>query len=206
MIGILDYRCGNLRSVQKAFEHLGHPAVLVSRPEELGAVTHLVLPGVGAFSDGMRHLQEQGLDAVVRDWIASGRPFLGICLGMQLLFESSEEGAAPGQSVAGLGLLPGCVKRFIPRPGLKVPHMGWNTLSALRGPLFAGAEEGEHMYFVHGYYCVPAEDALVAARCDYDGAFCASVARGNLLAAQFHPEKSQAAGLKILDNFAKIGA
>ncbi len=205
MIGILDYRCGNLRSVQKAFEKKGHEAVILSKPDELTRVSHLLLPGVGAFADGMKHLQEQGLDAAVRQWVASGKPFLGICLGMQLLFESSEE-SADGSPVAGLGLLPGRVKAFVPRPGLKVPHMGWNGLTGLRGPLYQGIEEGAHVYFVHGYYCQPKDAALWAAACDYGGDFCASVAKDNLLAAQFHPEKSQAVGLSILDNFAKVPA
>lgn len=202
MIGILDYRCGNLRSVQKAFEKKGHAASILSKPEELAQVSHLLLPGVGAFADGMKHLKEQGLDGAVRGWVAAGKPFLGICLGMQLLFESSEE-SPDGQPVAGLGILPGSVKRFIPRPGLKVPHMGWNALTGLRGPLYAGVAEGAHVYFVHGYYCAPSDASLIAASCDYGGDFCASVAKGNILAAQFHPEKSQAVGLSILDNFAK---
>lgn len=206
MIGILDYRCGNLRSVQKALEFKGHRAVMVSRPEDMGAVTHLLLPGVGAFADGMKHLREQGLDTAVRGWIASGRPFLGICLGMQLLFESSEEGAAGGKPVAGLGVLPGRVKAFPADAGLKVPHMGWNQLHGLRGPLFSGIADGAHVYFVHGYYCEPAEDAIIAARCGYGRDFCASVFSGNILAAQFHPEKSQAVGLGILDNFARLPA
>lgn len=207
MIAILDYGMGNLRSVQKAFEHLGFPATLCATPSALAAcgAERLVLPGVGAFADGMRHLEERGFIPPLRDWHAAGRPLFGVCLGMQLLFESSTEGApADGPPVPGLGLLKGRVRRFDLPPVFKVPHMGWNALVRPRSPLFAGVNDGEHVYFVHSYFCTPDDPAVVAAGCDYGGEYCAAVQSGNLSACQFHPEKSQAVGLKILGNWARM--
>ncbi len=215
MIGIIDYGMGNLRSVQKAFEHIGAQADILPRPEGLDDLSHLVLPGVGAFGDGMAHLHERGWIDPIRAFVASGRPTLGICLGMQLLFDASEEDApAPDQPVQGLGLLAGRIVRFRGDafgPGrCKVPHMGWNTLTWQReDPLLAGLEQDAAVYFVHSYFAKPAEtgdDSPASAWCEYpDGQpFCATLWRDNLWATQFHPEKSQAVGLRMLRNFANI--
>jgi len=208
MTCIIDYRMGNLRSVQKALQRLGGEAVIVRDPEAVRNAERLILPGVGAFTDGMDQLRQAGLDAAIHDYVATGRPMLGICLGMQLLFDASEEDA-PNE---GLGLVKGRVVRFHEdrgeaKPRLKVPHMGWNQIdpSVKPGnPLFEGVNPGDHVYFVHGYYCVPDDPTVVAATCDYGQPFCASVWRDNLFAMQFHPEKSQAVGLKILENFLAI--
>lgn len=203
-IGILDYRMGNLRSVQKALQRVGAEAAVVSKPDELTSLDKLVLPGVGAFADGAEHLRECGLDDAIRDFLATGRPFLGICLGMQLLFDDSEEDA-PNQ---GLSILPGRVVRFDEDRGgrrVKVPHMGWNTLSwDGEDPLLAGLEPGCHVYFVHGYHVEPTEPGDVLAACDYAGPFCAAVRRDNVWATQFHPEKSQRVGQTILGNFVNL--
>lgn len=203
-IGILDYSMGNLRSVQKALECVGAEAVIVSSPDELSPLDKLVLPGVGAFADGADHLNESGLNDAIRGFIATDKPFLGICLGMQLLFDQSEEDA-PNQ---GLSILPGRVVRFNEDRGgqrIKVPHMGWNTLSWTDDePLLAGLEPGCHVYFVHGYYVEPADPADVLATCDYAGPFCAMVRRDNVWATQFHPEKSQRVGMTILQNFVNL--
>jgi len=211
MIGILDYRMGNLRSVQKAFEAVGHEATIVAQPEQLASCDRLVLPGVGAFADGMSHLQSQALVEPVKQFIATGRPVLGICLGMQLLFESSQEGApSSDQPVPGMGTIPGRVVGFCAdqgpgKPRLKVPHMGWNALEfAPDSPLFAGLTPGGHVYFVHGYYCTPADQSHVAATTSYGHSVCAAAHRDNLWAMQFHPEKSQHVGLQILKNFAAV--
>lgn len=213
MIGIIDYGMGNLRSVQKAFETLGHEAAILRHPDDLVKVERLVLPGVGAFADGMDHLNHLGWIAPIRGFIDRGRPFLGVCLGMQLLFESSTEDApSEDEPVPGLGVFRGKVVRFRedrPGPGkphIKVPHMGWNALSWERAdPLLAGLNRGDHVYFVHGYYvsCEEAGDAACAVA-DYAGPFCATVWRDNVWATQFHPEKSQRVGLKLLDNFATL--
>ncbi len=219
MIGIIDYGMGNLRSVQKAFELLGAEAVILAGPEgpggvDLSAVAKLVLPGVGAFGDGIEHLRQRGWVEPIKAFVASGRPFLGICLGMQLIFESSEEDApSPNQPVSGLGLLPGRVVRFRP-PGvpaglrLKVPHMGWNTLAWRReDPLLKGLAQESAVYFVHSYYVKPMESAqapITSAVSDYGGPFTASIWRDNIWATQFHPEKSQRVGQKILANFVRL--
>ncbi|MEX0776259.1 MAG: imidazole glycerol phosphate synthase subunit HisH [Phycisphaeraceae bacterium] len=216
MIGIIDYGMGNLRSVQKAFEHVGAEARLLATPADVDAtsIAKLVLPGVGAFADGMINLRQRGWIDPIHNFIASGRPFLGICLGLQLLFEGSQEDApSPNELVPGLGLIKGSVVRFENQPEpsgprFKVPHMGWNTLS-VRGddPLFAGIDEGSAVYFVHSYYARPAEShasIVQSASADYGGPFCASVWRDNLWATQFHPEKSQNVGLRMLANFAKL--
>jgi len=218
MIGIIDYGMGNLRSVQKALQRVGATARILPAPdtsEMSEKVSHLVLPGVGAFGDGMAHLRECGWIEPIREFIASGRPFLGICLGMQLLFEGSQEDApSPDQPVEGLGVLPGQVVRFHGEafgPGrCKVPHMGWNTLFWERDdPLLGGVEQGAAVYFVHSYYVQPrmSNDVNVtSARSEYPDAhpFCATVWRDNLWATQFHPEKSQAVGLRMLANFASF--
>ncbi|MFW6060757.1 MAG: imidazole glycerol phosphate synthase subunit HisH [Phycisphaeraceae bacterium] len=210
MIGIVDYGMGNLRSVQKALQRLGADAVILRTPDELDNVHKLVLPGVGAFADGMANLREGGWIEPLTTFASSGKPMLGVCLGMQLFFESSEEDAlSPDEPVPGLALLPGRVVRFADRTPsgerLKVPHMGWNALHWRRNdPLLAGLEQGSAVYFVHSYYVQPTEtddQPLTSARCEYGTAFTASVWRGNLWAVQFHPEKSQRVGLKILENF-----
>ncbi len=216
MIGIVDYGMGNLRSVQKALQHLGHDAEVVADAAGIAGSARLILPGVGNFADGVRQLEERGLTDTVKAFAASGKPMLGVCMGMQLLFDSSTEDAPPGgPTVPGLGLLPGRVVRFEEdqgpgRPRLKVPHMGWNMLDfdASSTVLFEGLEPGPstQVYFVHGYYCVPDAPADIAATATYGRPFCAAVHRGNLWATQFHPEKSQRVGLRILDNFARCEA
>ncbi|MEX0886945.1 MAG: imidazole glycerol phosphate synthase subunit HisH [Phycisphaeraceae bacterium] len=208
MIGIIDYGMGNLRSVQKALERVGAEAMILTRPGQLGEVDKLVLPGVGAFADGIDQLQQRGWVDPVRAYIDAGRPMLGICLGMQLLFEASEEDAP----VPGLAVLPGRVVRFsnVAPDGtrLKVPQMGWNALDWTRpDPLLARLSPGESVYFVHGYYAQPRESGdapVTSATADYGGPFCASIWRGNLWATQFHPEKSQRVGLTILENFVAV--
>ena len=219
MIAIIDYGMGNLRSVQKAFEQVGAEAVLIANPTDLATyqVDRLVLPGVGAFGDGMDNLKKGGWIPVIKSWINSGKPFLGICLGMQLLFEGSEEDASgDGRLVAGMGVLQGRVERFKPLAGerIKVPHMGWNCVRSTRKgePLFAGLEGEVWAYFVHGYYVVPPEppagwgrgDSIVSGWSEYPAArpFCAVIRRANIWATQFHPEKSQRAGLQMFANFA----
>ncbi len=205
-IAIVDYRMGNLRSVQKAVEHVGGTADMVSTPDGINAADKLILPGVGAFGDGMRFLNELGLSDPIRVFAQSGRPMLGICLGMQLLFDGSQEDApSPDQPVPGLGILPGKIVRFQSDRGgqrLKVPQMGWNALRWDRpDPLLDGLEQGSAVYFVHSYYAEPTDDTVTSARADYGGDFCASIHRDNLFATQFHPEKSQRVGMKILSNF-----
>lgn len=207
MITIIDYEMGNLRSVAKAFESLGC-AVRVSRdPADLRATDKIVLPGVGAFRDCIRNLRDGGFVEPLLEHVAAGRPLLGICVGMQMLFDESEEFGYH----QGLGLIPGRVTRFpaeMVESGekLKVPHMGWNSLHLHRSsPILAGIAEGSYVYFVHSYYCQADNDNDVAASCRYgDVDFCASVWRGNITATQFHPEKSQAVGLKIFENFARL--
>lgn len=195
-LGVVDYGSGNLRSVRKALEASGATTVLISDVGQLAAVDAVVVPGVGSFGDCAANLQATGLWEPLREWIEAGRPYLGICLGYQLLFEASEE--SPG--VKGLGILPGTVVRFS-SSRLKVPHMGWNTVSGLKGPLFCGLPEETAFYFVHSFYPAPADPLLASSLCDYGGPFAASVSKGSLHATQFHPEKSQAAGLAVLRNF-----
>lgn len=192
---------GNLQSVQKAFEHLGAPVKLVTTASEIAAADKLVLPGVGAFRDAMHHLDEQGVTAALREFAESGRPLLGVCLGLQLLFEASEE--APG--VSGLGLFPGTVRRFEPAADLKVPHMGWNSLQVNPSSrVLAGLGGDPFVYFVHSYYVEAAEAPAVAATTTYGVSFVSAVERGNVAGLQFHPEKSQKTGLKILTNFVRL--
>jgi glutamine amidotransferase len=208
MIGIIDYGMGNLRSVQKALQRLGAEASILRDPAAIESVDKLILPGVGAFADGMAHLREGGWIEPIHAYVRTGRPLLGICLGMQLLFESSEEDApSPTAPIAGLALLPGRVRRFARDRGgeqLKVPHMGWNALSCPRAdPLLKGVADGAHVYFVHEYYVEPDDSAfpVTSATSDYGGPFTATVWHENIRATQFHPEKSQRVGLTILDNF-----
>ena len=196
VLGVIDYGSGNIRSVCKALEAAGATPRLISSVSEMPSLDAIVVPGVGAFSHFAENLRAAGLWEPVRDWASSGKPYLGICLGYQLLFESSEE--SPG--VEGLGVLPGRVVRFM-AGDLKVPHMGWNTLGETRGPLYKDFPAEVSMYFVHSYYPVPADEEILSARCEYGISFAAGVSRGALHAVQFHPEKSQAAGLALLRNF-----
>ena len=197
-IGVVDYDRGNLRSVSKALETAGARVEFVTAPDGLDRVDAVVVPGVGSFGDCASNLQSTGLWEPLRAWIGAGRPYLGICLGYQLLLESSEE--TPG--VAGLGVLKGRVVRF-PKGALKVPQIGWNPLLATRGPLYEGIPDGTSMYFVHSFYPVPDDPEIVSARCEYGVDFAAGISSDALHATQFHPEKSQAAGLAVLRNFQK---
>lgn len=201
MIAVIDYGMGNLRSVQKGFERMGHQAVVTSNPDEVAQAEKVVLPGVGAFEDAMAELRQRELIEPVRAAINSGRPFLGICLGMQILFETSYEN---GQH-AGLGVFRGeCVRFSLPHE-YSVPHMGWNQiLIRRRPPILEGIEDGTQFYFVHSYYVVPSDREVIAAETDYHKLFCSMIWQDNVFATQFHPEKSQSDGLKILDNFAKL--
>jgi glutamine amidotransferase len=200
-IAIIDYQMGNLRSVQKGFEKVGHAAVITSSPADILAADKVVLPGVGAFGDAIAELTRRDLVGSIREVIAAGKPFLGICLGLQLLFDVSYEG---GQ-FEGLGVLRGKVVRFELPHELKVPHMGWNQGRIVRrAPALKGLSDSPYFYFVHSYYCVPEDPSVVAIESDYGHPFCAAVWRENLFATQFHPEKSQADGLAILKNFAEL--
>ncbi len=201
MIAIIDYGMGNLRSVQKGFEHVGQKAIITSRAAELANAAKVVLPGVGAFEDAMAELRRRELVEPIRAAVASGKPFLGICLGLQLLFDTSYEDGRH----EGLGILAGEVVRFDVPPPLKVPHMGWNELVVRRpAPIFAGLREAVHMYFVHSYYVMPRDKSVIAAEANYPTPFSAIIWRDNLFATQFHPEKSQSEGLRILKNFAEL--
>jgi imidazole glycerol-phosphate synthase subunit HisH len=201
MIVVVDYEMGNLRSVQKAFERVGHAATVTGDPSVLERADKIVLPGVGAFRDAIAALRYRKLVEPMRAAIESGKPFLGICLGLQLLFDKSYEDG----EYEGLGILPGTVERFCVPAEYKVPHMGWNQVQfRRRPPVFAGVEEGEHFYFVHSYYVAPRNADVVATETDYARPFCSSIWRDNLVAVQFHPEKRQAAGLRLLKNFAEI--
>lgn len=201
MIAIVDYGMGNLRSVQKGFEKVGHEAMVTRDPATVRQAAKVVLPGVGAFEDAMGELNRLGLTNSILGAIDSGRPFLGICLGLQLLFERSYENGEH----AGLGVLKGEVVRFQLPPEYSVPHMGWNqAIIRRRAPILQGIDEGAHFYFVHSYYVVPEDRSLVAVEAEYHKPFCAMVWRENVFATQFHPEKSQADGLKILKNFGDL--
>ena len=200
MIHIVDYGMGNLRSVQKAFEKLGVEAVIARHRDDLAGASKLVLPGVGAFRDAVAELKRQDLVGPVCDHLAAGRPFLGICLGLQLLMDVSYEDG----EWEGLKILRGSVVRFENQPGLKVPHMGWNQLAARKpSAILDGIPTDASFYFVHSYHVVPTDKSVVATETDYGGPFVSSIARGNLFATQFHPEKSQRVGLKLLENFAR---
>jgi glutamine amidotransferase len=200
-IAIIDYGMANLRSVQKGFAHGGVDARIISRPEEIDAADKLVLPGVGAFKDAIATLRKRNLAEAILRHINRGKLFLGICLGLQMLFDVGYE---DGEH-RGLGAVRGkCVRFDVDQTlGLKVPHMGWNQLIARnRSPLFAGLAEGCGVYFVHGYHVVPEDPSVIATETDYGRPFVSSIRRDNLFATQFHPEKSQKAGLRILANFA----
>lgn len=202
MLHIVDYGMGNLRSVQKAFEHLGVAAEFTTNPRDLASADRVILPGVGAFRDAIAELKRLDFVKAIQDYVASGKPFLGICLGLQLLFDVSYEDG----EYEGLGIVPGKVVRFSSRPDLKVPHMGWNSLTIAQPdcPLFQEIDPGAHVYFVHSYHVVPTDPAVVAATSDHGGPFVAAIAKGNLMATQFHPEKSQKIGLQLLKNFAAV--
>jgi glutamine amidotransferase len=204
MIAIIDYDAGNLRSVQKAYEHMGVDCKTTSCHEEILKADAVILPGVGAFSDCMQNLTRKGMDGVVKACIEMGKPFLGICLGYQMLFEYSEEHPEGEPDVKGLGIFKGCVRRFPGDMGLKVPHMGWNNLKLEKDcPLFADLPEDPFVYFVHSYYVEAADRSIVSARVEYGRTVDAAISSGNVFAMQFHPEKSGEAGLKIIQNFVK---
>ena len=198
-IVIVDYGMANLRSVQKAFEKIGHAAEISGDPEKIAQADKVVLPGVGAFRDAIARLHEAGLAGPIKEHLGAGKPFFGICLGLQLLFTRSHEDGL----YAGLDVFPGEVVRFADVPGLKVPHMGWNQLRVRKpAPPLQGLEDGESVYFVHSYCAVPRDPRLVAAEADYPTPFCAAIWHENVFATQFHPEKSQRVGLKMLRQFA----
>ncbi len=216
---VIDYGAGNIRSVENAMKALGERALLTSDPGDILAADHVILPGVGAFGDAMACIRERGLEDVIRKVCESGAPFLGICLGLQILFEESEE--SPG--VKGLSILPGRVVRFraeqpdlfrrkngFPEAFLKVPEIGWNALSypdpsaSESGRLFAGVPEGSYVYYVHSYYLQASDASIVKARSEYGVSFDASVEKGNVFACQFHPEKSEKVGMRILKNFLEV--
>jgi len=216
MITIVDYQMGNLRSVQKAIEKIGYQAQISSDPHTIAEAEQLILPGVGGFGEAIAEIRRRDLEQPILDFIASQRPFLGTCLGLQLLFETGFEGGTH----RGLGVIPGEVVRFPTSFELKVPHMGWNTVyppgnaptdprrlatatdNAKNRALLSGLEAEPYFYFVHSYYVVPADPSVIALQCRYGIEFCAMVQRGNLFATQFHPEKSQANGMRLLTNFA----
>ena len=201
MVAIIDYDAGNIRSVEKAVRYLGKEVTVTSDPEKILAADRVILPGVGAFGDAMKRLHAMGLVEVIRQVAERGTPFLGICLGLQLLFEKSEE--SPG--VPGLGLLQGEILRLPELPGLKVPHIGWNSLKYPNpGRLFRGIPEDSYVYFVHSYYLKAQDEGIVTATTEYGTLVHASVESGNLFACQFHPEKSSETGLTILENFLSI--
>lgn len=201
MIAILDYDAGNIKSVEKALASLGQETILTRDFSEIEKADKVILPGVGSFGDAMAHLKKYELDKVIYDTVAQNKPFLGICLGLQLLFESSEE--TPG--VQGLGICKGSVVKIPANEGLKIPHIGWNSLDfPSEGRLFKDINEGSFVYFVHSYYLKAADERIVKATTEYGTHIHASVEQDNVFACQFHPEKSSAVGLKILSNFASL--
>ena len=202
MIAIIDYNAGNLKSVEKALHFLGEDCVITRNFHEIKTADKVILPGVGAFGDAMEQLKKYELDKVIHQVTAENKPFLGICLGLQLLFEGSDE----SQGVEGLHVLDGQILRIPDQSGLKIPHIGWNSLHLQNdGRLFAGLEENPYVYFVHSYYLKAADESIVKATTEYSTHIHASVEKGNVFACQFHPEKSSSIGLAILKNFAKIG-
>lgn len=201
MIGIIDYDAGNIKSVEKALQYLGQETVVSRDPQVLLKADKVILPGVGSFGDAMENLKKYGLVPVIHEIVEKGTPFLGICLGLQLLFESSDE--TPG--VEGLGILKGKILRIPPSPGLKIPHMGWNSLEIKPDTrLFAGISNGAYVYFVHSYYLKAADEGIVTATTEYSTHIHASVEQGNVFACQFHPEKSSDIGIQILKNFVEL--
>jgi glutamine amidotransferase len=210
MIVVVDYGMGNLRSVSKALESLGAEVRVSSDPADVGRADKLILPGVGAFPAAMRELAARRLIEPIKAAIANGKPYLGICLGLQLLFNRSDEGAG----AEGLGIFQGTVRRLEVSGALKIPHMGWNQVTSRQQtadsrqraacPLLEGIPEGSYVYFVHSYYGAPADQSLVALETEYGGRFASMVWREGLFATQFHPEKSQAVGLRLLENFVRL--
>jgi glutamine amidotransferase len=202
MIAIIDYGMGNIHSVQKALEHFGASTIVTNQPEELAKAEKVVLPGVGAFDDAVLELQRQGLAQAIREHISKKKLFLGICLGMQLLFESSQE----ARKTRGLGILKGEIKRFAPKFGIKIPHMGWNELNIRKQdcPLLKDVTDKSYVYFCHSYYPAPASNEMVAASTDYGLGFASLIWEKNIYAVQFHPEKSQEVGLGMLKNFVEL--
>ena len=201
MVAIIDYDAGNIKSVEKAMQLLGQEVKITRDRDEIMAADHVILPGVGAFGDAMEKLHQYGLVEVIHEVTKKGTPFLGICLGLQLLFERSDE--APG--VEGLGVLKGDILKLPDKEGYKIPHMGWNSLDFPReGRLFKGLGEHPYVYFVHSYYLKAAEEEIVAETADYSTTIHASVEKDNVFACQFHPEKSSDVGLQILKNFVEL--
>ena len=200
-IGIIDYGMGNLGSVSNAFKFLELDAQIVTTPAQFDDCRAIILPGVGAFGDCMAHLVEHDFVHAIRTWVSAGKPFMGICLGLQALFQESEE--SPG--VEGLSLFEGTVKRFDTAPELKVPQIGWNAVNQARPdcPMFGGIDDNAYFYFVHSFYVAPTDPGIVAGQTDYGLDYCSAVWKDNVFAAQFHPEKSQAVGLQMLRNFGK---
>ena len=198
-LGVIDYGGGNLRSLLRALEFLGAKPKTVSSPEDFKGLTHLAFPGQGSFGDSMQNMEKRGLVDPLKEWLQADRPFFGICIGYQLLFEGSEE----SPDTPGLGILKGQVKRFPPQPGLKIPHMGWNTAQPNNpeDPIWNQLQNDPYFYFVHSYYPHPLDPEVIASSTDYGSPFTSSVRKGNLFATQFHPEKSQHTGLQLLKNF-----
>lgn len=199
MITIIDYQMGNLRSVQKAVEKAGVEAEITSDPHKIAAAEKLILPGVGAFGDAIAEIRNRGLESPIKDYLAADRPFMGICLGLQMLFDQGLEHGTH----EGLGIIAGDVTRFELPVDYKIPHMGWNTVESGPAGHDLGIASQTYFYFVHSYYVRPTDPNVVALTCDYGGQFCAAIRRGNLFATQFHPEKSQKAGLELVERFAK---
>ena len=201
MITIIDYDAGNIKSFEKACQSLGQEVCITRDRDEILEASHVILPGVGAFGDAMRHLKEYHLIQTIYDVVEKKTPFLGICLGQQLLFERSDE----SKGVNGLGILPGEILEIPPAPGLKIPHMGWNSLDIRPGArLFKGIEGNPYVYFVHSYYLKATDESIVKATTEYSTHIHASVEQGNVFACQFHPEKSSDTGLQILKNFVEL--
>jgi len=199
-VGLVDFGGGNLRSVENAVHALGVDPVIVSKPEQLEGVTHVILPGQGEFGDVMRQLEKRQLVATMREWLTAGKPYFGICVGYQILFEGSDEAS----DVQGLGLIKGKCVRFRETPGKKIPQMGWNSAKTPQppSPFWKGLGEEPYFYFVHSYYPVPEDGSWTVSTTDFDGEeFAATVEKGKILACQFHPEKSQDAGLQLMRNF-----
>lgn len=201
MVAIIDYNAGNLKSVEKALQAVGQESVITRDTQEILSADHVILPGVGAFGEAMDQIKKYELDKVIHEVVDKQIPFLGICLGLQLLFEGSEE----SQGVEGLHVLDGKILRIPDKEGLKIPHIGWNSLQLQNeGRLFAGMKENPFVYFVHSYYLQAEESQIVRATCDYSTCIHASVEKDNVFACQFHPEKSSETGLTILKNFTQI--
>lgn len=199
MIAIIDYKSGNLGSVKKALSYLNEESVITSDPKIISSASGVILPGVGAFAPAMENLKASGLIPVIKEVIEKGTPFLGICLGMQLLLDASEEGTAPGEALhEGLGIIPGTVRKFPAETGLKVPQIGWNNLKEATGSLL---REGDYVYFVHSFYCDIKSPEDIAAKAEYGIKYPCAAEHGNVFATQFHPEKSGEAGLHILERF-----